>query len=42
MLDPGESRTVIYEGDPEPRLSLDLGESEAKVWEEGSGTLTIV
>lgn len=40
-LEPGESRTVIYAGDPDPRLSIDLGDGETKMWEEGSGTLTL-
>jgi hypothetical protein len=41
QLDPGESRVVVYDGDPEPRLSVDLGEGETKIWEEGPGRLAL-
>ena len=40
-LEPGERRTVTYGGDPDPRLSIDLGDGETKIWEEGPGTLTL-
>jgi hypothetical protein len=41
MLEPGESRRVTYAGDPHPHLSIDLGDGETKIWEEGPGTLTV-
>jgi hypothetical protein len=41
MLEPGETRTLAYAGDPEPRLSIDLGEGETKIREEGPGRLTL-
>lgn len=40
-LQPGETRTLSYEGDPEPSLTIDLGETEIKVWAEGDGVLAI-
>jgi hypothetical protein len=40
-LEPGQTRTVFYVGDPEPRLSIDLGDGETKIWAEGSGWLTL-
>jgi hypothetical protein len=40
-LEPGERRTVTYAGDHDPRLSIDLGDGEMKIWEEGPGTLTL-
>lgn len=40
-LDPGETKTVTYAGDPQPRLSIDIGSGETKIWEEGSGTLAL-
>jgi hypothetical protein len=41
VLEPGDTRTLIYVGDVEPRLSIDLGEGETKIWAEGPGTLTL-
>jgi hypothetical protein len=32
---------VTFSGDPDPRLSIDLGDGETKIWEEGSGKLTL-
>ena len=40
-LEPGEQRRVTCAGDPDPRLSIDIGDGETKIWEEGSGTLAI-
>ncbi len=31
MLEPGESTTVSYADDPDPRLSIDLGDGETKI-----------
>jgi hypothetical protein len=41
MLEPGESRTVTYADDPDPRLSIDPHDDEMMIWAEGSGTLTL-
>jgi len=40
-LRPGETRTVTYRGDPAPRLSLDVGTTEIKIWAEGPGTFEL-
>lgn len=40
-IEPGQTRVVRYVGDPEPALSIDVGDGETKIWEEGVGTLEI-
>ena len=40
-LAPGQSRSVRYVGDPAPRLAIDIGDAETKIWEEGDGVLEI-
>lgn len=42
-LRPGERRTLTltYRGDPAPRLSLDVGMTEIKIWAEGPGTFEL-
>lgn len=39
VLLPGERRLVTYLGDPAPRLSVDVGRGEMKIWAEGPGEL---
>lgn len=39
VIPAGEQRTVIYSGDREPTLSIDFGDEEIKIWEEGPGQL---
>jgi hypothetical protein len=40
-LEPDQTRIVKYAGDPQPRVSIDFGENEIKLWEEGPGSLTV-
>jgi hypothetical protein len=40
-LAPGRHRIVWYRGDPEPRLAIDYGDDEIKIWEEGPGELEL-
>ena len=40
-IEPTQSRIVRYIGDPTPRLSIDVHDGETRIWEEGSGTLTL-
>jgi hypothetical protein len=40
-LAPGKHRIVWYRGDPEPRLAIDYGDDEIKIWEEGPGELEL-
>jgi hypothetical protein len=40
-LQPGEPRTISYEGDPNPTLSLDVAAHEVKIWAEGHGELSL-
>lgn len=40
-IEPAHSRVVRYTGDPAPRLSIDVHDGEAKIWEEGPGILEL-
>jgi hypothetical protein len=40
-IQPGQSRVVLYAGDPTPRLAIDVSDDETKIWEEGVGTLEL-
>ncbi len=39
---PGQRRDVVYHGDRRPRLTIDYGEAEIKIWEEGPGELDVL
>ncbi len=41
-LEPGEPCTIVYDGDPQPGLSVDLTPGEIKIWAEGNGDLILV
>lgn len=38
----GQRQDVVYRGDPDPRLTIDYGNDEIKIWEEGPGELEAV
>lgn len=38
-MEPGQTRSLTYNDDPDPRLAIHFGAGEIKIWEEGSGTL---
>jgi hypothetical protein len=40
-LGPGAKQAVWYRGDPQPRLTIEYGEDEIKLWEEGPGELQV-
>ncbi len=41
-LAPGQQRAVRYCGDPIPRLTVEYGEGEIMIWEDGPGELALV
>ena len=40
-LEPGETRDIVYRGDSEPRIAIQSGPGELKLWAEGDGVFDV-